>query len=467
MSELSLGLQPELRHGVNPSLIEANHILSLPLVELEREIATEALANPALELDERTLACPLCGKPLEGGACAACAAGRPAPPPIEARWEDEIEPRAVAGSPADADFDPVALVADETSLADRVLPDAAATLPTEDRPVAEHLLHSLDERGYLAAPLDELAAAAGRPLAEVERILRAVQAAAPPGVAARDARECLLLQLAHLRQQGVDAPDEVRRIVADHLGDLAAHRYNAIARRLGVGKATVEAAREYIRAHLTPYPLPALEPLQRQQPSRTLYAAPDAIIVERDGDLAVEMVEPRAASLRVSPLYARLAAEAARSGRAFSEEERAHLRQCLSQARLFIAKIRQRRETLRRLTECLVELQGDFVREGVHALRPLTRAMVAAHLGVHESTISRAVAGKHLMLPNRRVVPYGVFFKASLSVKEAIRALIVGESAALTDKEIAERLRADGYRVARRTIAKYRAELRILPSTLR
>src|SRR5262245_3410896 len=228
MSELSLGLQPELRHGVSPSLIEANHILSLPLIELEREIATEALANPALELDERAPACPLCGKPLEGGVCAACAVDRPTPSPIEAGWEDELEPRAVAGGPA-AEFDPVALVAAETSLADRVLPDAAATLPTEDRPVAEHLLHSLDERGYLAAPLDDVAAAAGRPLAEVERILRAVQAAAPPGVAARDARECLLLQVVHLRQQGVDPPDEVRRIIADHLDDLAAHRYNAIA----------------------------------------------------------------------------------------------------------------------------------------------------------------------------------------------------------------------------------------------
>jgi RNA polymerase sigma-54 factor len=312
-----------------------------------------------------------------------------------------------------------------------------------------------------------VAVAAGRPLAEVERILRAVQAAAPPGVAARDARECLLLQLAHLRQQGADPPDAVCRIVADHLGDLAAHRYSAIAKRLGVDKATVEAARAFIRAQLSPYPLPVQEPLRRQQPSRTLYAAPDAIVVERDGELAVEMVEPRAAGLRVSPLYAQLASEAARSGRTFSDEERGHLRQCLSQARLFIAKIQQRRETLRRLTECLVELQGDFVREGVHALRPLTRAMVAAHLGVHESTISRAAAGKHLMLPNRQVIPYSVFFKASLSVKEAIRALVVGEAAALTDKELAERLRADGYRVARRTIAKYRAELRILPSTLR
>ena len=402
---------------------------------------------------------------------AACA--RPAPPagppqsPVEARWEDESEPRVAMDSPAAADFDPMALVADEPSMADRVLPDAAAGLPAEDRPVAEHLLHSLDERGYLAAPLGDVAAAAGRSLAEVERILRAVQAAAPPGVAARDARECLLLQLAHLRQQGADPPDEVCRIVADHLGDLAAHRYNAIAKRLGVDKATVEAAREFIRAQLSPYPLPAQEPRRWQQPSRTLYAAPDAIIVERDGALAVEMVEPRAAGVRVSPLYARLAAEAARSNRAFSEEERGHLRQCLSQARLFIVKIQQRQATLRRLTECLVELQGDFVREGVYALRPLTRAMVAAHLGVHESTISRAVAGKHLMLPNRQVIPYSIFFKASLSVKEAIRTLVIGEPAALTDKEIAERLRADGYRVARRTIAKYRAELRILPSTLR
>lgn len=119
------------------------------------------------------------------------------------------------------------------------------------------------------------------------------------------------------------------------------------------------------------------------------------------------------------------------------------------------------------MTESLVELQGDFLHEGTRALRPVTRAMLAERLGVHESTVSRATADKYVLLPDRRAVSYDVFFKASLSVREAIRELVASEQTALTDRAISDRLRLAGYRVARRTIAKYRAQLGILPSTYR
>ena len=132
-----------------------------------------------------------------------------------------------------------------------------------------------------------------------------------------------------------------------------------------------------------------------------------------------------------------------------------------------MSNIAQRRETMRRITNCLVEVQDEFLRQGVRQLRPLTRAQVAQYLGLHESTVSRATADKYVMLPNRHVIPFSEFFQASLSAKDRIREMITTEPRPLTDKEIVQRLREQGVRIARRTVTKYRNQLGIMPSTFR
>ncbi|HEX7102520.1 MAG TPA: RNA polymerase sigma-54 factor, partial [Nitrolancea sp.] len=129
--------------------------------------------------------------------------------------------------------------------------------------------------------------------------------------------------------------------------------------------------------------------------------------------------------------------------------------------------ISQRRETLFKISKCIVELQEDFLRGGVRELRPLTRAIVAQQVGVHESTVSRATANKFVMLPNRRVIPFSDFFTPSLSVKDVIKEMVDHETIPLTDRQICDMLSRKGIRIARRTVAKYRAELNILPSTMR
>ncbi|MDI3340225.1 MAG: RNA polymerase sigma-54 factor, partial [Sphaerobacter sp.] len=127
----------------------------------------------------------------------------------------------------------------------------------------------------------------------------------------------------------------------------------------------------------------------------------------------------------------------------------------------------QRRDTLYKISKCIVELQEDFLRGGVRELRPLTRAVVAQQVGVHESTVSRATANKYVMLPTRKVIPFSDFFTPSLSVKDVIKEMIEREKTPLTDRRICELLSKQGIRIARRTVAKYRAELGILPSTMR
>jgi RNA polymerase sigma-54 factor len=134
---------------------------------------------------------------------------------------------------------------------------------------------------------------------------------------------------------------------------------------------------------------------------------------------------------------------------------------------MFIANINQRRQTMQKITTFLVEHQRDFLASGVRHLKPLTRATLAENTGIHESTVSRATASKYVMLPSGEVIPFSNFFTASLSVKDIIKDMIEREEAPLTDQEIALRLRDHGYSVARRTVAKYRDQLDILPSSLR
>jgi RNA polymerase sigma-54 factor len=457
--------QPETRQTITPQFIEANQILTLSAMELERAVLAELERNPALEPVEAP-ACARCGAAVENGFCPTCRYDQRARDEWVGRDDDYDHTSTSAAGRADPDFDPMTLIASDVAPVDRLLSDVATLLDERDRPIAEYLLNSLDERGYLTETLADVAAGFNRPLAEVERVLRAIQQVAPPGVGARGVAECLLLQLEALeRLPTVTIPPGTRQIVTEFLEDLAAHRYSRIARRLGLTTTAVGAVHDFIRASLTPCPLQNQEGRSWKTPIRAPFVAPDVVVSLHQGELQVEVVRSRASQVRLAPFYAELAADLRHS--ACSRDERTHVRQHVSRARLFLMAINQRHETLKRISTCLVELQRDFILNGVRELRPLTRGMVAEYVGVHESTVSRATAEKYLMLPNREVIPFSTFFSASLSTKDIIRELIEREQRALTDEEICTLLQQQGVRIARRTVAKYRATLGILPSTFR
>ncbi len=148
-------------------------------------------------------------------------------------------------------------------------------------------------------------------------------------------------------------------------------------------------------------------------------------------------------------------------------DDKRHVQQYVGRAKLFIANINQRRQTIYNITTCLVEKQREFLEKGIRHLKPLSRAAIANDLGIHESTVSRATAAKYVMLPHGEVIPYSHFFTPSLSIKDVIKEMIEKEGRPLTDAQIGERLRECGIVIARRTVAKYRMQLDILPSSLR
>jgi RNA polymerase sigma-54 factor len=308
-----------------------------------------------------------------------------------------------------------------------------------------------------------------------------IQELAPPGVGARDLCECLLLQIRFLRDDGVEVPALVETLARDHLQALGSHRYHHLSRELRRSVEEIAEAHDFIRSHLSPHPLQDSQARTWSQTAQTPFVVPDVLItLDDEGELHVEVVGHSQARLRVNDLYFDLAQQLRRrSTRAASDdplisgasdEDRHHIRDSVMRARQFISKLEQRRETLLRISVCICNMQKDFLTEGIRELRPLTRSEVAVQVGVHESTVSRATANKFVMLPNRKVIPFSDFFTPSLSIKDVIKELIEQESNAgqpLSDMRIRDLLSERGYRIARRTVAKYRAELRILPSTVR
>lgn len=474
--ELELDLGQEFSQSqtlkVSPRLVAANYILELSSQELQQQIATELSENPALELVEIPT-CRVCGTELQGSICPRCIqhqkSGTTSPYGSDGRnysYDDSPADSRNRGGD-DEDFDPLTRVASEQTLAEKLLMDMGAALPEEDMTIAEYLVGSLDEKGYLSIKLEDVSYEMDVPIDKVRAVLRVLQAQEPVGIGARNLRECLALQIAHLEERGLSQP-HAREIVTQFLTELGEHKFGRIAHELKISQQEVADVWEFVKTKLNPHPAHGFSPTNASdRDTRAMYIIPDVVISKGPDDFEVEVVESRRFVLRVNPMYTRLSADLHRSSAAMNPEEKRHVQQYVGRAKLFIANINQRRQTLFNITRCLVDQQREFLQHGVRHLRPLSRAAVAQQLGVHESTVSRATASKYVMLPNGEVIPYAHFFTPSLSVKDIMKEVIEKEGKPLTDSEIVERLKERGIHIARRTVAKYRMQLAILPSSLR
>jgi len=316
-------------------------------------------------------------------------------------------------------------------------------------------------------------------VADAMRALRAIQSVEPWGIGARDVRECMLIQMQHLEEIGEEVPPHAKDVISDHFRELGEHKFGDVAQALHITREEVQAAWDYIKDNLNPHPAQgfAAGPDGTSIGGREVGLRPDVIITKSEsGQYEVEVIESRRFSLRVNPVYRQLISQlqaARKEGTTtvpMNDEERQHIREYVTRAKFFIDNINQRRQTILRITEVIVECQLEFLEHGIQSLRPLTRAEVGERIGMHESTVSRATAGKFVLLPSGQVVPFAMFFTASLGTKDVIKEIIDAEDRGrpFSDQEIVEKL-ADkhGIKLARRTVAKYREELQILPARLR
>ncbi|MCJ7514225.1 MAG: hypothetical protein MUO23_14830 [Anaerolineales bacterium] len=437
-------------------------LLTLSNLELRDKVIAELSGNPALELVEERV-CPTCHRKLAGGHCPNCARPSGDDHSVVFLSPRQASPGVGRHLPEGEGLEQEPAAPEDLGL--HVLQQLAADLELSDRPIAAYILASLDEDGFLQEPPAMIARATRSSLTQVDRVLGWIAAADPPGLATSGPRQALASQLANLPYQNATTRT-AQAILATCFDELGRHEYDRIGRKLETPPARVREAADFITRNLNPYPARAFWGSGRQPRASEpgVYHQPDIHITHNpsaeDGGLMVEIFAPLAGWLRVNPLFRQALPEV---DAPTSEEWSRHL----ERAALFVKCLQQRNNTMRRLMEILVDQQRQFILQGDRHLQPLTRAKLAGVIGVHESTVSRAVSHKSVALPDGRIIPLDRFFDRSLSVRDRIKEIVSQENRPLTDDDIVVLLGRDGIHVARRTVAKYRAIEGILPARLR
>jgi RNA polymerase sigma-54 factor len=485
-------LKQEMR--INPRLYQAMELLYMPLQDLEQHLKQEMAENPFLEMEMAELSTDM--ELVEEQK--------------EERSEEEIDWEEILLDGFDAGgrtqeyehkeyVPPTAVVTRD--LEDHLL-DQLHLLDLDERAMrlGEEIIGNLDSAGLVACSLDEVLEAANvhvvemiaparkvalqiedeeeraaelaeieelfRPytLEEAEAVLERIQRFDPAGVGARTIRECILIQMRQVDLEGTDA----WRIVDEHFHELVNHKWADIARATGLTQKQVQAAADELHRF---DPKPGLS--MNDDPEQ--YVTPDLIVEKIDGEYMVFANDTRMPRLRISRAYREVAADRSK----FTGENKEFISAKLNAANWMIQAIEQRRQTMLKVMRFIVDRQRDFFEKGVQYLRPLTLREVADHIDMHESTVSRVTNEKFVQTP-RGVYSLKYFFSSGLStasgqdisargVQDKIKILVEEEDTAkpLTDSALVRKLKEDGVQIARRTVAKYRDQMGILPARMR
>lgn len=329
----------------------------------------------------------------------------------------------------------------------------------------EWIIGNLDDDGYFRATLDELAQQSGLSLREMEQALDLIQGFDPLGIGARDLRECLLIQVRQLDLQGT----LVEKIIQDHLGDLEKRKYPNIAKALNVTPQEVMEASHIIIHELEP------KPGRPYLTADTNYVVPDVYVIKVEDTYVVQLNDEGLPRVRINPYYRKLISR----NDAIDKVTKEYVEERLRSAQWLIKGMEQRSKTIYKVAESIVKFQLEFLDKGITHLRPMVLKGVAEDIGMHESTISRVTTNKYMHTP-QGIFPMKYFFTtgfsdgtgtdiSSLTVKDTIQKMIKEEDLAtpLKDQQIVDLLKERGIEIARRTVAKYREELRIPPTSVR
>ena len=475
---MKLGLQQSIRLGqelrINPRLYQAMDLLYMPLLDLQQHLKLELVANPFLEMVE----------PVEESAEET--ENDTKEDENEVDWEDNLLDGFETGGRREEYeereyFEPTAVATRD--LYDH-LHDQIALLRLEPRQIiiAEEIIGNIDESGFLTCPLEQVVESLNDllegeesknpdlevippfTLEEVEQVLRTIQGLDPAGIGARDLRECLLLQLNDVHEEAGLVYD----IVDKHFEQLVNHRWAEISKELGVSPRDVQTAADGI-AKLDP------KPGLQYSSGEGNYIIADLVVEKIDNDYIVFHNDTALPRLRLSRSYREVAQDKAK----FKGENKEFISNKLNNANWMLQAIEQRRQTMLKVMNFIVNRQRDFFEEGIEHLKPLTLREVAEVISMHESTVSRVTNQKYVQTP-RGVLPLKFFFSSGLStdsgedvsargIKARIEKLVNDEDPKkpLTDQAIVDILKREGINIARRTVAKYRDQLGILSARMR
>lgn len=474
------GTQLKQEMKINPRLYQAMDLLYMPLLDLQQHINQELLNNPFLELEPPAVDEMELAKEKEKEK-------EEQEKDEEIDWEEILlDGFDAGGRKAEYEekefYEPTPV--DTRDLYDH-LRDQLMLLPIDERGqlLGEEIIGNIDDDGYLTCPLEDVLKGlndwvkeAGDEwveetetlepfsMEEAEEMLEAIQAFDPPGIAARDLRECLVLQLRDLDEQDTMA----YRIVDEYFDQLINHRWSEISKELGVSPKEVQDAADEV-AKLDP------KPGLKFSSGGDRYITPDLVVDEIAGEYHVFLNDTSLPRLKLSRAYR----EVARDKNKFKGENKEFISNKLNSANWMIQAIEQRRQTMLKVMNFIVDRQREFFEKGVQYLKPLTLREVAEVIDMHESTVSRVTNEKFVQTP-RGVLPLKYFFSSGLStdsgedvsargIKDKIRNLVEeeDEKKPLTDQAIVNILKEEGIQIARRTVAKYRDQLGILSARMR
>jgi RNA polymerase sigma-54 factor len=465
---------------LSPQIRQYLRLLQLPLTELEQAVETELAENPLLEEQEQE-------KPDDATLSPETAVKEPTAEEIrlgesfdrldelDQSYEDRYEYPDFSHQDV-KDMEERRNFQEGLITRPEVLSDFLTwqvrflDLSEVEKVIANEIIGNIDDEGFFRATVEEVATSCNVTPDEVEKVLNMIQELDPPGIGARNLQEALIIQL---QKKGDDA-DLAIRIVNEHLALLEKRDWASIAKNMNVDLAEVRKA-ELLIARLEP------------RPGRTFYVdepvavAPDASVTFNEDDeeenaekFKIEIHDEVIPEVRINPYYRRLL-----RSKEMDEKAKIFLREKMQAALNFLKALKLRKSTIREITEEIVKAQPEFFEKGFSHLRPLRLKDIANNLGIHESTVSRAIHNKYISTP-QGMIPYKSFFSTKLettdgaiesqkSIMEKIRFVIQKENPGkpMSDQEIVRILRADGVVIARRTVAKYRELLKILPSHLR
>jgi len=334
----------------------------------------------------------------------------------------------------------------------------------KEKEIAQYIIGNIDEDGYLATSLKDISKAVKASLDKVEQVRKKIMNFDPVGVGSLSLKEALLAQLDYMEIEN----ENLRNIIENHLDLLEGSRYEELSKHCDISLSEVREVIEEIR-RLNP------RPGGKYTQEKTDYIIPDILVEKEDDRYTIKVNNEGIPSLRINKFYRKLIARASKD----NPEAYEFLKAKLKKAFWFLRSLDQRNNTINKVANFILEKQKDFIEKGLDYIKPLTLIELAQEIGVHESTVGRVVANKHIMTP-RGVFPLKYFFHKALSrdsgeevstlrIKEKIKKLVEGEDRKnpLSDVEISDVLAKESFNIARRTVAKYRKQLKIPPSHIR
>ncbi len=454
-----------MEQSLTPQMLQSLKILQAPILDLQTMIREEMDQNPTLERDAPETEQ---STDFDEAARDELREEREIGELTElAEWDADFRSNREVRSQGDDERQQFMMDSIEgaESLQEHLLEQLAlAGLDARERGIAEVLIGSIDDDGYLQLDIDGIMGSTPEfPEELFERIIKVIQGFDPVGVGARDLKECLLLQLRH---QGKETSLEAI-LVRDHLDKLGAHQYEQIARAMHLQPEKIKELSAAI-ADLDP------KPGRNFTADKTEYVIPEISVEKKKGVWTVTQNKSPYPRLFISLKYLELLKD-----KTTAADTRKYIREKIAKSKFFIRSIDQRQDTIYRLACEIVRVQEDFLEDGVSGLKPLTMKQVADILKVHETTVSRACNGKFMSTP-QGTFEFKYFFTTGVAqadgriisnaaIKSALAAIVRTESKRrpLSDKRIADELSKQGLDIARRTVAKYREQLKILPARLR